>query len=384
MNLAMIHNTGPETVVAGVTTGNRFPGAPVIITRERLATAGFRSIIVNNKIANVAIPGGIEEALRVTSAAAEAFGLADEEVVPSSTGIIGWSLPTDEMVREVATLPEKRCSPREFAEAIMTTDRYPKLAVRDLGGARLLGVAKGAGMIEPNMATMLSFLITDARIEKNVLQRVLGRVVDRTFNRISVDGDESTSDTVLIIANGASGVEVDESLLEGALLELCGELALEIVRNGEGTAHVIEVAVAGVSSEQSADRIARAVVNSPLVKTAINGNDPNLGRIIAAIGSELSAIPQDRRPQTADLTIAIDGKPVYAAGAFRLDAEIEERLAARLLELQIDPTVEGYPQESDSVRIEIDFGNEAAAEPVTVIGSDLSHQYIVENAEYRT
>jgi len=384
MNLSMILNAGPESAVAGVTTGNRFPGAPVLIAREMLAGSGFRGILINNRIANVAVPGGVERARRVASAAAAAFGLDSDQVLPSSTGIIGWAIPDDRMVEEVASLPGRSCSPRELAEAIMTTDRYPKLAVREAGGATILGVAKGAGMIEPHMATMLVFLMTDARVESSVLQRVISRVAERTFNRISVDGDESTSDTVLIIANGASDVEVTEAQLEEALTGLCGDLAREIVRNGEGTAHLLEVTVSGITDEAIADRLGRAVINSPLVKTAINGNDPNLGRIIAALGSELSAMDASRRPDTERLVIEIDGTRVYSDGAFRLDAAIEDQLSRRLRELEMNPTVVGYPQEVDPVRIRLDFDRSASSAGVMLYGSDLSHQYIVENAEYRT
>ncbi len=384
MNLAFLLNRGPEASVAGVTTKNRFPGAPVILTRRRLDIGGFRAILVNNRIANVAVPSGLDDARTVAAAAASAFSLAPETVLPSSTGIIGWRLPVAEMVASVESLPASPCSPREFAEAIMTTDRYPKIAVREIGDATVLGIAKGAGMIQPNMATMLAYIVTDARVEQQQLRQILSRVVTRTFNRISVDGDESTSDSVLAIANGASGASPAEDVLENAIAEVCSELALEIVRNGEGTAHVIETTVRGVSDESLADRIARAVVNSPLVKTAINGNDPNIGRVLAAVGAELARAEDRRRPRESDLTIAIDSIPVFSDGGFRLSEAIERTLTARLVELEFDATVSGYPQIREPVRIEIDFAGDTVATPITVIGSDLSHQYIVENAEYRS
>jgi glutamate N-acetyltransferase/amino-acid N-acetyltransferase len=381
MNIAMIHNDGPRSDVAGVTTGNRFPGAPVVLARRRLESGGFRSVLVNNRIANVATRNGVEDAIAVARAAADAFGVDHDRVLPASTGVIGWRLPVDAMIGAVAALPDHRCSPREFAEAIMTTDRYPKVESRTVGEATILGFAKGAGMIEPAMATMLAFIVTDAVIPEEVSRPILRRSVERSFNRISVDGDESTSDMVLLIANGASKRTVDPDQFESSLDHLCGVLAREIVRNGEGTSHIIEATVRGVPTTAIADRLARAVVNSPLVKTAIYGNDPNIGRIVGALGSELARLDDDR-VATDRLRIAIGERTVYAEGAFRLDGALESALSAYLKDASFDETATGYPLYRDPVTIEVDFAcGEADA---TVIGSDLSHQYIVENADYRT
>ncbi|HKK47700.1 MAG TPA: bifunctional ornithine acetyltransferase/N-acetylglutamate synthase, partial [Alkalispirochaeta sp.] len=286
MNVAVIESD-PGAVTVGVTTRNRFCGAPVVLARERLPGGAVRAVVINNKVANVASPSGLTDARAVAAALARERQLPEEETLSVSTGVIGWSLPTEQMVAAVQGISSVPCGPVDVAEAIMTTDRYPKVAWERRRGATCLGVAKGAGMIEPNLATMLGFVMCDAHVERDVLDRVFRRVVARTFNTISVDGDQSTSDMVLCTANGASGAELSEEDLEELLLPVCRSLAREIVRNGEGTAHMMEVRVRGVGDHQLARRIGTHVVNSPLVKTAVYGNDPNVGRILAAVGDAL-------------------------------------------------------------------------------------------------
>ncbi|SIQ64020.1 N-acetylglutamate synthase /glutamate N-acetyltransferase [Alkalispirochaeta americana] len=411
MNLAWLHNQGPEYSAAAVTTSNRFPGAPVVLTRERLARGVVRAILVNTKVANVAAPGGLETARRVAAAAAEAFSLPREEVLSVSTGVIGWGLPLEEMLREIPSLSQGACGAGGFAEAIMTTDRYPKAAWTSLdpdgpdpdgpdrdgtdrdgtdrdgtdacGGPVILGVAKGAGMIEPHLATMLAFFVTDAAVPPDMLDRVLRRVTEKSFNRLSVDSDQSTSDMVVALANGASGCSVGEAELEAAWQPLADRLALEIVRNGEGTSHVIEVVLKGFPSSSLAGNVGRHVVNSPLVKTAIFGNDPNVGRILMALGDGLSRYDREGIMDTSRLVMTIAGREVYRQGAFLLDQETEELLCASLRATAMDPVLAGVPQDRGTVRIVLDFPGDDR-EDVRVIGSDLSDEYLRVNADYRT
>ena len=381
MNLAFIGSDTPATAV-GVTTRNRFCGAPVTIARERLPQGRLQGLVVNNKVANVASATGVDDARRVAAATAARFGYPEAAVLPVSTGVIGWSLPVPAILAAVEELPGTECHPLDVAEAIMTTDRYPKLAWERREGVTCLGIAKGAGMIEPNLATMLGFIVCDADVDRDTLERVFRRVVDRTFNTISVDSDQSTSDMVVALANGASGRTIDEEALEALLEPVCRTLSREIVRNGEGTTHVLDVTVRGMPEPALARNIGRHVVNSPLVKTAVFGNDPNVGRILGAAGDALATWDPEGTVDGGRLEIAIHGETVYRDGAFRLDGAVEARLAERLRSAAMDPAVHGYPQDTGSVGIVLDFraGDAVAA----VCGSDLSYEYIRENADYRT
>lgn len=389
MNLAYIHSETNETSAALVTTTNRFPGAPVILGRERIRDPRLRGILVNNKVANVGVADGVADARGVAASAAEAFSVPESRVLSVSTGVIGWRLPRREIEDAIPRLHEGSCSPREFAEAIMTTDRYPKavssepLGATDGDGPVILGMAKGAGMVEPNLATMLAFFVTDALVTPEVLDRVLRRVVDRSFNCLSVDGDQSTSDMVIAMAGGMSGVELDEAELERRWQPVADTLALEIVRNGEGTAHVIEVIIRGSPDRRVAQALGKHVVNSPLVKTAIHGNDPNVGRILGALGDGLSRYDRERTLDPSRLTITLADREVYRDGAFRLDATTERALADLFSSVEMDPSRTGFPQDKGTVPIVIDF-HEPAREDVRVFGSDLSYEYIRVNADYRT
>lgn len=381
MNLAVIESE-PGAVTVGVTTGNRFCGAPVQLARERLPAAGVRAVVVNNKVANVATLTGLDDARTVAAALARERRVPEEETLSVSTGVIGWRLPTERMVAAVRGISRSERGPVDVAEAIMTTDRYPKVAWERRHGVTCLGVAKGAGMIEPNLATMLGFIMCDAQVERDRLDRVFRRVVDRTFNTISVDGDQSTSDMVLCTSNGASESEVSEEELEALLLPVCRTLAQEIVRNGEGTTHVIEVRVRGVEDRLLSQRVGRHVANSPLVKTAVFGNDPNVGRILAAVGDALDTWDTECAVDGAALTVTIAGRRVYHEGSFRLDGAVERELAEYLRSAAMDPARSGYPQEAPNVPIVLSFGE--LGEETVVFGSDLSYEYVRENADYRT
>ncbi len=380
MNLSLIELDSPSRAVAAVTTTNRFPGAPVILVREILRSGSpVAGILVNNKVANVGVPGGLDDAYRLTAALEALSGKGSW--VSLSTGVIGWRLPVEGMVEELAALRAKRKTDRgvDLAEAIMTTDRYPKLKRVELGKGSIFGIAKGAGMIEPNLATMISVILTDFELPREELSRLLLDSVEGSFNRIGVDGEQSTSDVVMLIASGRAG-RVDSSAFGAALHEVTGELARQVVRNGEGTAHVLRVEVRGIAGEGKALYLARRVSNSPLVKSAIYGNDPNVGRILMALGDGLSDLGDEASVE--NLTIEIDGTAVFEAGHFVLDAEKERVLSESLRASAMDPALKGYPQHDRAVSIVVDFGDGSSGE--AVYGSDLSYEYVRENADYRT
>jgi len=387
MNVSAIVSDEPDTRAVGVTTRNRFPGAPVLLARERLPGGRLRGVVVNNRISNVASPTGYPDAVTIADTFARTFSLPEQEVLSVSTGVIGWSLPVEEMVPVVAGIADHEVSPAAFARGIMTTDRYPKLvSATDPAGPRLLGAAKGAGMIEPDMATMLAFFVTDAIVDTSVIDRVFRRVVDETFNTISVDSDQSTSDMVILLANGASGVSLDADAFESFLRPRAEALVEHIVRNGEGTAHVIDVTIRGVPDRRIARGIGKHVVNSPLVKTAIYGNDPNVGRILAACGDALHHLDRENRIDVATMTISLFGEDVYRDGAFHLDGAREQRLSEALIRASFDPALSGCPQPGDTVDIVITFGDADGpdAPSARVLGSDLSYDYVRENADYRS
>jgi glutamate N-acetyltransferase / amino-acid N-acetyltransferase len=264
----------------------QFPGAPIKVGRKRLASGGpLQALVINNKVSNVCGGGdGEADAEMVCQAVADALGLESGSLVlPSSTGVIGWRLPAKELAQDVvpkAVGNLQADSVLNAAKAIMTTDRYPKVRSKTLSnGARVVGIAKGAGMIEPNMATMLSYILTDATIPKSILQSTLSSVVDQTFNCLSIDGDESTSDTVVCVASNQVKGDVSDEF-EMALLQVCQGLASDIVRNGEGTSHVMRVSITNFpGTNRQARFLGRHIVNSPLFKCAVSGNDPNTGRL---------------------------------------------------------------------------------------------------------
>lgn len=378
MSLSLIEADRPTSAVAAVTTTNRFPGAPVLLVRELLESgAPVAGVLVNNKISNVGVPRGLEDAYRITRALEEMSGKG--QWISLSTGVIGWRLPVERMVEELPPLRSGRGRERgiDLAEAIMTTDRYPKLKRVDIGEGSIFGIAKGAGMIEPNLATMLSVILTDIDLPRQKLAETLRRSVKKSFNRIGVDGEQSTSDVVLLISSGEAG-PVDDQEFGDALDQVTGELSRQVVRNGEGTAHVLRVEVRGITGRSL--YLARRVSNSPLVKSAVYGNDPNVGRILMALGDGLSDLEEE--PALEELTIEIDGTTVFEAGHFLLDPEKEKLLSESLRSSAMDPALKGYPQHDREVSITVDFGDGSPGD--VVYGSDLSYEYVRENADYRT
>lgn len=355
---------------AGVFTRNNFPGAPVTVGRENIQNGQLQAIVVNSKIANVATGiDGIEDAKNMCRWTGEALGIDPELVLPSSTGIIGRRLPVEKIHEGCKIIPEKLGSSPEyidnFARAIMTTDTHPKWCSASIENSTLLGVAKGAGMIEPNMATMLSFFVTDAKISSEQLQTILRSVVNQSFNRISIDSDTSTSDTVVILANGLAG-PVDTEIFEKTLRNSSIQLAKEIARDGEGSTKLIELTVSGAKSQEMALQISKSIINSPLVKTAIHGADPNWGRFVMAVGKVFEyPVP------LSDLSINFGtGSQVLTVNAESLNADtVNLDAISELLQNQ-------------EVFLEVVVGDGKFSE--TVWGCDLTKDYIEENAFYTT
>ncbi len=381
MNIAALLLDEPSTSFAGVFTRNEACGAPVKIGRKRLERKTMRGVLVNNRISNVAVKDGMETAGILCTRAGELFGIDGEGIFPSSTGIIGWRLPLNEMLHALPNLlSSTQRTVIHFAEAIMTTDRYPKIRARTLGQGKIMAVAKGAGMIEPNMATMLVFIMTDIDIEREELRNILRDVAHTTFNTISVDGDQSTSDMALAFSSRKHRASLSE--FKRALQELCEEVSMDIVRNGEGTAHVMRIEVGGNPNGALCRSLAKAAANSPLVKTAIYGNDPNVGRILAAIGDQAAA--EGYSLNTRNLSIRIGEETVFHSGSFDMLKDREENLTAYLKAQSQDPQIRGYPQNNCLVHIVIDLGDDKNAPFQKVFASDLGHEYVSENADYRS
>src|SRR5437773_10630623 len=289
LDLALIYSE-PAASAAAVFTQNTFIAAPLVVSKRHLAETGdrVRAILVNSGNANAATgKAGIQAARACVDALAVYLGCPANEILVSSTGVIGRPLAADaikaSIPKLVSTLHPGNIE--MLARGIMTTDTVPKIATAEIGRARIAGVAKGAGMIHPDMATMLSFIITDAEIPHRELQESLQYAVEQSFNSISVDGDTSTNDMVVVLANGASGIRLPDDEFRAKLTELCTELATAIVRDGEGASKFVELIIEGAPNEKAARTIGRAIARSPLVKTAIYGADPNWGRIVGAIGN---------------------------------------------------------------------------------------------------
>lgn len=387
MDLSIIRLLEPTRAFAAVFTQNAFPGCPVLVGRRRLKAGNpLQAVVVNNKVANV-LPAGDGE--RDSEMVCDAVALrlllpgGPQSVLPCSTGVIGWRLPVQPMVVAVPEAINTRQGETilPFARGIMTTDRYPKVSTVELpGGARIVGVAKGAGMIEPNMATMLCFILTDAMLgcARSDLQELLEEAVQGSFNSISVDGDESTSDTCALISSSRVPCEDFDAFAAG-LSSVCKDLAAQVVRNGEGTEHVIRVSVSGACDDAVARRVGRAVVNGPLFKAAVAGNDPNVGRLVGKVGQALGAAGAS---MAKGCVCRIGGEVIFEDGAFTLDTEKERLLSAYLREASQDCSLP-YPTHNRVVGISVELGGGGTGAAV-VLGSDLTKEYVAINADYRS
>jgi glutamate N-acetyltransferase/amino-acid N-acetyltransferase len=392
MNLAILSLDRPTPSFALMLTRNAFPGAPVVLGRRRLTAPLLGAVVVNNKVSNVCAPGGLEAAERICAETARALGMAPDEVLPASTGVIGWQLPVQEMTealpRATAALQGRSVLPA--AQAIMTTDLYPKVRRAELSGGSIVGIAKGAGMIEPNLATMLVFLLTDFQVAREELRAALDEAVEASFNAITVDSDTSTSDMVALLSSGARPSPPRDRFRE-ALTQVCRDLAEDIVRNGEGVHHVIRIQVTGAPDRDTARGVGKAIANSPLFQCAVNGNDPNVGRLLCAVGKHVGALglPLD----ATRFRFRMGGEVLLEDGVMRLDPAREERLARHLRSAELyasRPPEDGltfkppiaHPPHERAVELAIDLGAGTAA--TEVLGADRSHEYITENADYRS
>ncbi|MHA7853577.1 bifunctional glutamate N-acetyltransferase/amino-acid acetyltransferase ArgJ [Marinobacter shengliensis] len=365
----------PEARVAGIFTRNQFCAAPVVLSRKHLAQGAPRYLLINTGNANAGTgERGMADALRCCEALAAEASVSPDAVLPFSTGVIGEPLPVDKIVK---ALPEALASAREdrWAEAasgIMTTDTRPKGAsVRvDLGGhaVTISGISKGAGMIRPNMATMLGFIATDARIAPDVLQSLASELGDKSFNRITIDGDTSTNDACMLMASGQyDGPEITADsphlpTLREALRQVYLDLAHAIVRDGEGATKFVTIDVSGAASQQEALDVAYTVAHSPLVKTALFASDPNWGRILAAVGR--AGVPD---LDLGSLEIYL-GDVCLVRNGGRADDYSEDR-GQRVMS-------------QEEITIAIDLKRGSVQE--TVWTCDFSHDYVTINAEYRT
>ncbi len=369
-DVALLWST-TEASSAAVFTRSRFAGPSVTLSRARAAGGRARAVVVVAGNANVATGAqGERDAVELGELAAGVTGLHHSEVLVASTGVIGRPYPMEVLRGWFATAagssagagPDARRTQAagDLAAAIMTTDTVRKCASRRVGPATVVGVAKGVGMIEPDMATMLAFVCTDALVEPAVLDRLWRRAVDGTFNCLSVDGDTSTSDTAVVLAGGQAGA-VPEGDLAAALREVCLDLTLQLARDGEGATKLLTVTVRSARDQSQARRVAKAVVNSPLVKTAIHGGDPNWGRVAMAVGKNTG--DHDIHPDR--VVIRFGNQEAYPAvpgpGGLAALAEVLSR---------------------DHVDIEVELG--AGTAEATVYGCDLSAAYVSINADYTT
>ncbi len=353
----------PPCNAAGFFTKSLFAGPSVQFSRDHLSRGTARAIIAISKNANVATgPAGKCDAMEIISRSANALQIEKEDVLLCSTGVIGKRYPMKRILPNLTTL-NHRLQPADFAavaEGIMTTDTHPKYAAARINDAVVVGVAKGVGMMEPNMATLLAFFATDAEIDSSSLKNIFQRVVNKTFNCLSIDTDTSTSDSAIILANGLAG-PVDLAEFELTLEKIAIHLVKAIARDGEGSSKLIEVIVDDARNEEQAKRVGKAVVNSPLVKTAIHGADPNWGRIAMAIGK--CDTEYDVKPDRT--VIRFGDLEVYPNACSDIDLE-------RLRQMLRGDEVQ--------IHISLNTGNSLAR----VWGCDLSREYVDLNSRYTT
>jgi len=372
-DLALIVADTPAAVAA-VFTQSSVVGAPVEISRERVAKGRSRGIVVNSGVSNVAMgPRGLRDAKKMAAMAARELDCDEAEILVASTGVIGEPLPMDVLREGIPRVAEALSASgfEDAAEAIRTTDTHAKIAsIRfKLGGCfvTILGIAKGSGMIEPNMATMLSFLVTDAVIAPAVLRGMLGRVADATYNRLTIDGEGSTSDTVVLMASGRAGGATLRSgsprakQFESALLAVCEDLVRQLARDGEGATKLVTIEIEGARSTAEADTAARRIGNSLLVKTAVFGGDPNWGRIMQTLGAaRISWNPDHTRVRVGGIVVFARGRSAGPAARKRAEKALE----------------------AEEIRIQVDLARGRGR--ARLFTCDLSYDYVRINAEYTT
>jgi glutamate N-acetyltransferase/amino-acid N-acetyltransferase len=358
-DLTLIENTGPRFDAAAVYTTNQVVAAPVIWSREVTKGQIVRAAILNSGGANACTgPDGFLDTHRTAEKVGELLEISSGEVVVCSTGLIGERLPMERILKGAQELSGllKSESLEDVARSIMTTDTVPKIATRELDGVRSVGVAKGAGMLAPALATMLSVVMTDAILPADA-QDIFARVCDRTYNRIDSDGCMSTNDTVLLMGSGASEVELGGEKLEAVLMEICSSLSEQLIADAEGSTKTVAITVSGADSESDAVEVARACARNNLLKCAIFGGDPNWGRVLAAVGTAQAKLD----PLSIDVTL--NGVQVA-----KNSAPFEDKNAVSFKERLVE------------LIINLNLGSSTA----TVRTNDLSHDYVHENSAYST
>jgi glutamate N-acetyltransferase/amino-acid N-acetyltransferase len=368
LDLALVFSDS-DCACAGMFTTNRVQAAPVLYDRATLAqnNRAIRAVIINSGCANACTGDAGLADTRVTAAeTARALGIRADQVLVMSTGVIGQRLPMEKIRAGIAQAAPslKYDGGADASRAIMTTDTKPKTFTIRNSQFAIGGMCKGAGMIHPNMATMLSVITTDAQIAPELLDQALRAAVNQSFNRISVDGDMSTNDTVLLLANGASGYEIRNTQhvaeFTEALTQLCANLAQQLVRDGEGVTKFVEIVVSGAREERDAVRVAKSIANSPLVKTALYGGDANWGRVVCAAGySGVAVEPAKMKLWFGDVNVFANGMPT----------QFDEADSTRAIS-----------GKDVFIRLDLGMGNAQA----TVWTCDLSHDYVTINGKYRT
>ena len=359
-DLALVLNTGPDHAAAGVFTSNRVKAAPVVWSQQVLTDRQLRAVILNSGGANACTgPEGFADTHRTAELVAGAVGVGAIDVAVCSTGLIGTRLPMDKLTAGINNMIPL-LSPdggQAAAEAIMTTDSVPKQASFADEGWSIGGMAKGAGMLAPGLATMLVVLTTDAVVDRDLLHDQLAVACGRSFDRIDSDGCMSTNDTVILMSSGASGVRPTRANFEAALSETCHDLALQLLADAEGAAHTIAIEVRHAASEEDAVQVGRAIARSNLFKCAVFGRDPNWGRVLAAMGTTAADFEPDR------IDVAFNGVQVCRDGSIGDRRELVD--------------LSGH-----DVQVEVDLRN--GRDSATIWTNDLTYDYVKENAEYST
>jgi glutamate N-acetyltransferase/amino-acid N-acetyltransferase len=357
LDLTLIENQGPHFTSAAVFTTNKVVAAPVTWSRQVAKGGIVRAAVLNSGGANACTgPQGFSDTHRTAEHVGELLNVSSGEVIVCSTGLIGELLPMDKIVAGLNSIATNLSSDglQSSAQAIMTTDSVPKISTFSIEGTQFAGIAKGAGMLAPALATMLSVVMTDAIVSRNA-QEIFQRATDRTFNRIDSDGCTSTNDTVLFMSSGASGVSISDHDLEKTLMQVCGSLADQLIADAEGSTKTVAIKVLNAATEQDAVEVGRACARNNLLKAAIFGGDPNWGRVLAATGTA------DAHIDPLKIDVRLNGVQVCTNSAPDADKTTVD-FAARLVEIEID--------------LKVGIAN------ATILTNDLSHDYVHENSAY--
>jgi glutamate N-acetyltransferase/amino-acid N-acetyltransferase len=357
LDLTLIENQGPRFTSAAVFTTNKVVAAPVIWSRQVAKGGTVRAVVLNSGGANACTgPQGFADTHRTAEHVGQLLNVSSSEVIVCSTGLIGELLPMDKIISGLDTISKNLSNDglQSSAQAIMTTDSVAKVASASVEGTQFAGIAKGAGMLAPALATMLSVVMTDAIVSENS-QEIFQRATDRTFNRIDSDGCTSTNDTVLFMSSGASGITIPDQDLEMALMNVCGSLADQLIADAEGSTKTVAITVLNAATEQDAVEVGRACARNNLLKAAIFGGDPNWGRVLAAVGTA------DANLDPLKIDVRLNGVQVCTNSAPDAD-KTTVNFASRLVEIEIDLKV----------------GNASA----TILTNDLTHDYVHENSAY--